>query len=117
IKEEKSYFSSKIQPNYLLSILFVKPKLSNNRLHGQKGAYLLFGLDEADSEKSIPLIVDEGNSLRLNARLRPGQTPIAKITKVSLGREITMDKLEKLGVTAPYIYPEMAKVSEYLVPK
>lgn len=114
IKEEKSYFSNKVDPEHLLSILFVKPKLTNNRLHGQKGAYFLFGLNQNDLNKAIP-IIQGGESPRLNSSLQRSQLPMAKITKVLLGSEIRMKQLEKFGVTTPYIYPEMDKVSEYLV--
>ncbi|MCG5516376.1 MULTISPECIES: FRG domain-containing protein [unclassified Ectothiorhodospira] len=115
IKEEKSYFSHKIDPIHLFSILFVKPKLTNNRLHGQKGAYLLFGLNEQDINNSIPIFVeDTPDHLSLNSTIHSEQFPIRKITKVLISCEIRMEHLEKLGITTPYIYPELDHVSHYL---
>lgn len=114
IKEEKSYFSHKIDPKHLLSILFVKPKLTNDRLHGQKGAYLLFGLNQNDLHRAIPVIDSHQGELYLNGQLDRSQLPIVKMTKVILSNDIDMEHLERLGVTRPYIYPEMDRVAGYL---
>ncbi|WP_305909904.1 FRG domain-containing protein [Methylomarinum sp. Ch1-1] len=115
IKEEKGYFSHKINPNHLLSIHFVKPKLTNNRLHGQKGAYLLFGLNEYDINSAIPVLDMHDGKLRLNSSIDRLFYPIVKMTKVLLSADIRMKDLERLGVTRPYIYPEMERVAEYFV--
>ena len=114
IKEEKCYFSPKVQPRHLFSILFVKPKLTNNRLHGQKGAFLLFGLNPDDVGAAIPIIEYSSKKPRLNVSLSLGTTPIVKISKIMLSNAIKMCDLEKLGITKPFIYPEMDKVAEFL---
>ena len=53
-----------------------------------------------------------GAGLRL--ALDPCFHPIAKITKIVLSSHIQKSDLEKLGISKPYIYPELDKVSEYL---
>ncbi|MGR9051071.1 MAG: FRG domain-containing protein, partial [Gammaproteobacteria bacterium] len=55
IKEEKPYFQNLIDPKHVFSLFCVKPKYSNQRILGQKGAFLLFGLNKKDVEKPIPV--------------------------------------------------------------
>lgn len=117
IREEKSYFRSLIDPVHLFSVLCVKPKYTNGRLLGQKGAFLLFGMDKDDATQSIKLLqkdMNKADMLRLNASLAPDFHPIRKLTKIRLGCGIDHKSLSKLGITMPYIYPEMDKVAEYL---
>ena len=56
IKEETGYFSHIIDPQHIFSAQFVKPKLTNTRIYGQKGAFLLFGLNCEKVEDNIPII-------------------------------------------------------------
>jgi FRG domain len=117
VREEKSYFRSLIDPAHLFSVLCVKPKYTNERLHGQKGAFLLFGMNFTDANNPIKLLQDDPNqadALRINASLESGWHPIRKLTKIRLGRNINLKSLARLGVTKPYVYPEMDKVAEYL---
>jgi FRG domain len=115
IKEEKPYFEDKIDPKHLFSLFCVKPKYSNQRIHGQKGAFLLYGLNKIDAALSIPVFQQSGSSLQL--ALEPGFHPIANVTKIKLSPQIQKSHLEKLGISEPYIYPELDKVSEYLTNK
>lgn len=112
IKEEKPYFVDKINPKHLFSLFCVKPKYSNQRIHGQKGAFLLYGLNKNDVRQSIQVFKQCGTDLQL--ALEPGLHPIANITKIVLNSHIQQSDLEKLGISKPYIYPELDKVSEYL---
>ncbi|MCT7610016.1 FRG domain-containing protein [Aliarcobacter butzleri] len=50
IKEEKSFFESKIEVNDLKKIICIKGKRSNDRITSQSGAFLLFGLDSIFQE-------------------------------------------------------------------
>ena len=115
IKEEKPYFEDKIDPKHFFSLFCVKPKYSNQRIHGQKGAFLLYGLNKIDAALSIPVFQHSGSSLQL--ALEPGFHPIANVTKIKLSPQIQQSHLEKLGISKPYIYPELDKVSEYLTNK
>lgn len=45
IKEEKPYFTDVIVPSDMRSIVCVRPKMSNQRISSQSGAFLLFGLN------------------------------------------------------------------------
>lgn len=117
IGEEKSYFRSLIDPAHLFSVLCVKPKYTNGRLLGQKGAFLLFGMNKNDATKSIKLLqkdISKIDALRLDSSLEPDFHPIRKLTKIRLGCAIDQKSLSNLGITKPYMYPEMDKVAEYL---
>jgi hypothetical protein len=114
IKEEKSYFSHIIDPKHIFSAQFVKPKLTNTRIYGQKGAFLLFGLNFDDVKNHIPIIDynEHGKLVLLDNILI--QHPIKKILKLKISCKIDLTYLKKLGVTKPYIYTGMDKVSEHL---
>ncbi|MBV5299012.1 MAG: FRG domain-containing protein [Rhodoferax sp.] len=117
ICEEKTYFRALIDPAHLFSVLCVKPKYTNARLLGQKGAFLLFGMNLTDAAKSIKLLVNDTsltNVLRLDASLASDFHPIRKLTKICIGSAIDQKSLSRLGVTKPYVYPEMDKVADYL---
>lgn len=45
IKEEKPYFTDCIVPGHMNRILCVRPRMSNQRIQSQSGAFLLFGLN------------------------------------------------------------------------
>lgn len=112
IKEEKGYFSSIINPEHIFSIQCVKPKLSNTRIYGQKGVFLLFGLNSENFKKEISIIkYDENNQSFLS--VETPTHPITKIMKIKIGCKIKLKTLEKLGITTPYIYTGLDKVSEY----
>jgi hypothetical protein len=117
IKEEKGYFSNIIDPQHIFSVQFVKPKLTNTRIYGQKGAFLLFGLNCENIKKHIPIIkYDEKTktSKLLNNNNYNYSHPIIKIMKIRVSCLIMLDPLKKLGVTKPYIYTGLEKVSEHL---
>jgi hypothetical protein len=115
IKEEKGYFSHIIDPQHIFSVQFVKPKLTNTRIYGQKGAFLLFGLNCENVNKHIPIIqYDEKTKTSTLFNDDCYSHPIIKIMKVRVSCLITLDHLKKMGVTKPYIYTGMDKVSEHL---
>lgn len=114
IREEKSYFLGKINPEHLFSVLLVKPKLTNNRLHGQKGSFLIYGLNQFDAAKSLQVVEYHKSRPYLSARFK-SRAPFAKIRKLLISQKIQYSDLKKLGVTTPFIYPEMDKVADYLL--
>jgi hypothetical protein len=115
IKEEKSYFSDIIDPQHIFSAQFVKPKLTNTRIYGQKGAFLLFGLNCENVKKHIPIIqYDEKTKTSTLLNDDCYSHPIIKIMKVRVSCLITLDHLKKMGITKPYIYTGLEKVSEHL---
>lgn len=109
IKEEKSYFQDLIDPKDLFRIVAVKPKLTSQRLQGQKGAFLLYGLNKEDANKPIPLITDS-EQLNIDEQTHP----VLSLTKIVLSPSINNDQLKRIGITKPFIYPELDKVSEHL---
>ena len=109
IKEEKSYFQDLIDPKDLFRIVAVKPKLTSQRLQGQKGAFLLYGLNKEDPNKPISLITDN-EQLNNDAQTHP----VLSLTKIILSPKITKKNLKRIGITTPFIYPELDKVSGYL---
>ena len=111
IKEEKPYFEPIINPQHIFSILGVKPKYNNQRIHAQKGAFLLFGLNKYDESKHLNLITKSNNKLFIDNSYNH---PIVNIHKVILDNKIKLSDVEKLGITLPYIYPEIDRVSKYL---
>ncbi len=55
IQQEKPYFSPRIQPEHIQSVVCVKPKMDNQRVIRQDGAFLLFGTKRNKHEPaSIP---------------------------------------------------------------
>jgi hypothetical protein len=112
IREEKPQFEAILNPNDITSILCVRPKLTSNRLKSQKGFFLLFGLNPNNPKKSIKLIT---NRTLLNEKTI--FHPIHKMHKLILKATSIKNmkkNLNKIGITQPFIYPEMDKVADYL---
>lgn len=112
IREEKPQFEPILNPKDLTSIQCIYPKLTSSRIKSQKGFFLLFGLNPNNSEKPIKLI--ENDNLLDDSRVKH---PISKIHKLRL-KSSNIKKMKKdlknLGVTEPFIYPEIDKVADYL---
>lgn len=108
IKAEKSYFEPVVVPEHIFSVFYVKPKYSFERIRGQKGAALLFGLNYQNYEKCISL---------LDGSQPQNWSPVTNITKIYLEGNITLADIEKLGINKAYIYPDMQNVGEYLKQK
>ena len=112
IREEKPQFEPIIKAKDLTSILCVRPKLTNNRLKSQKGFFLLFGLNPNRVDKSIQLFKNEKLLKDCNVK-----HPIKKIHKLKI-KSCQIEKmkidLKKLGITQPFIYPEIDQVANYL---
>lgn len=114
IREEKPQFAAIIDPVHLTSIQFVYPKFTSNRVKMQKGAFLLFGLNAEDASQPIKLM-DEKGYLKLESN---ANHPIIKVHKAILKYDHIckmQEELKSLGIRKPFIYPEIDKVSEYLV--
>lgn len=103
------YFNDLIDPVDIFSILAVKPKLNSQRLQKQKGAFLLFGLNKDNYQESFK-IINEKKELNPDSKYHP----IVKLTKIIIAPTIKLSDLATLGITKPFIYPELDRVSEYL---
>jgi len=117
IREDKPHMQSLINFADIFSVQCVKTKLNNDRVYMQKGAFLLFGLNANDVEKPIPLdgSYEKPNYWRDN--LGWDGVPIDEILKIRIGNEISLENLENLGISEPYIYPNMEKIGGYLIKK
>lgn len=115
VREEKPHFEAIIDPEHLTSIQFVYPKFTSNRVRTQRGAFLLFGLNVEDASKPIKLIDEKGDLIKAKKLV---DYPVKVIHKFVLKYDY-IDKMQKelksLGIRTPFIYPEIDKVSEYLV--
>lgn len=113
IKDEKPQFDSIIEPAHLTSIQFVLPKLTNNRVRSQKGAFLLFGLNPECYLAPIKLL-DNGIFVKSNHIIEHPilnlHTAILKFDHI----QTMKTDLKKLGIKLSFIYPEIDKVSESL---
>lgn len=118
IRNDISHYQELIVPENLVSVQIVKPKLTNTRIHSQKGAFLLFGLNYQDCELSIPIIkIVNGVPKILKSKINLNSNPIDSIVKISISNKITSNLLDKIGIKLPYIYPEMEMVCKYFKEK
>jgi hypothetical protein len=119
IREDKPYMLPAINLGDIFSVLCVKTKLNNDRIMMQKGAFLLFGLNANDAAKAIPLDGSYGkpNYWQDREDIKWVGTPIEKILRISLEKEISLENLENLGISKPYIYPNMEKIAEHFTKK
>jgi hypothetical protein len=117
IQSDKSYMQPLINLGDIFSVQCVKTKLNNDRIFMQKGAFLLFGLNINCVEKAIPLdgSYDKPKYWKDKKYIKWVGTPIKKIVKIRIGDGISLDNLKRLGISKPYIYPNMEKVGQYFV--
>ncbi len=106
IRDEKPHFEPIIDPQHIFSVFCVKPKYTNRRIRGQKGALLLFGLNPDNCTEPIR-VLDSTNWTR-------NRSPIRRVNQIKLAPSVTLRDLETLGITEPYMYPELDGVAEYL---
>ena len=102
IRQEKSLFEPKIEPEHLKSVICVKPLQDNPRIMRQDGSFFLFGVNK---QKPLPAKVPskyiyKPKELRLIVR--------------SAEKEKMRDQLEALGVSEGKIYPEIDSVALYV---
>lgn len=101
IREEKPYFEAKIIPKDLERTIFVKPKLDNERIIRQGGAFILFGI-KGDKYKPATL-------RNIYKRQKIHKFIIADSAKNKIIKE-----LQLLGITHSSLFPELDKTSNQL---
>ncbi|SUW63502.1 FRG domain [Buttiauxella agrestis] len=102
IKKEKSYFEDKMSLDSIDCVVCVKPKLNNARIIKQDGAFLLFGMS---NDKHTP------------SKIPTKYLPSGTEKRVFIANEFKgkiIEQLEKIGISAATIYPEIDKVSNYI---
>jgi len=100
IKQEKHFFEPKIVPQHLQSVVCVKPKLDNQRIIRQDGAFFLFGINGTKSKcTEFP---KEKIFYPDNKRL---------IIKAADKKKI-LKQLKRFGITSSKIFPEIENVAK-----
>ena len=100
IREDKPFFEPKIDPLDISKIIIVKPKLDNERIIRQQGAFFLFGNLKNRKNKEIPVISDSWVLERI------------KINEDSK-KDILME-LDKLGINELSLFPGISSVANYV---
>ncbi|MDO8447990.1 MAG: FRG domain-containing protein [Rhodoferax sp.] len=97
VREEKSFFEPRVQPEHLRTIVCVKGKRSNNRISSQSGAFLLFGLDAVLDEKGTPEI---------------GLSRISVTSKATI-----LEQLDLLNINESTVFPYIENSAKYVANK
>lgn len=98
IKEEKSFFQEKINPNDMKKIICVKGRMMNNRMISQSGAFLLFGLGNE------PFISNDEMKIE-----------IISINSKSKGE--IMKNLDSLNINDSTVFPYIDNSAKYISDK
>lgn len=99
IKYEKPHFLDVINPEDLSQVFCVLPKLDNPRIIRQAGVFFLYGIDQ---EKKKPA----------KLKIQPLRITINKAGKRSILKDLSL-----LGIDESTLFPELDKVTDYLVNK
>jgi len=100
IQQEKHFFEPKIEPEHLESVICVKPKLDNQRIIRQDGAFFLFGINGtkakcADFPKEK---IFYPNNFKLIIK--------------SAEKEKILIQLKRFGITNSKIFPEIDNIAK-----
>lgn len=102
IRQEKPYFKSCINPEHMKSVLCVKPKLDNQRIIRQDGAFLLFGM--ADNKNKMACL---NESWVLNPE---GKRFVIK----QKDKKDILKQLSYVGISKAKLFPEIDMVSQFI---
>jgi hypothetical protein len=97
IREEKPFFEPKIDPTHLRKIICIKGKKTNDRIHSQSGAFLMFGLDT---------VFDENGTVDIQVNR------ITIINKASILKE-----LDLLNINESTVFPYIENSAKYVAQK
>jgi hypothetical protein len=97
VRIEKPHFVPNIEPSDLELPVYVKPKMNNRRIIAQSGAFIVYGARRLSGS-----MID--NDLRL-------QRVLVKADQKARIR----GELERLGIHASALFPEIDKASEFIV--
>lgn len=97
VRIEKPHFEMNIDPQHLKQPVFVRPKMSNRRIIAQSGAFLIYGARRLRTQ-------DVDTDLRVSRAIVPADEK-AEIRQ----------QLERLGIHASSLFPEIDKAAAYIV--
>lgn len=101
IRSEKPHFQNNIEKNDLTKNVFVKPKLDNDRILRQGGAFILFGINGNKFDHS-----------ELTNVYKPQK--IHKFIIAPEKKDAMMINLARLGISYNSLFPELDKTSNQL---
>ncbi|MFT6835253.1 MAG: hypothetical protein ACJA0H_001289 [Francisellaceae bacterium] len=102
IRQEKPHFTENINPNDISSVVCVKPKMDNQRVIRQDGAFFLFGID---NNKHSPAQISEEWLYNPEDKRH--------IIKRS-DKESILKQLESIGISQAKLFPEIDMVSQFI---
>jgi hypothetical protein len=102
IRQEKPHLLEPIKPTVIESVICVKPKLDNQRVIRQDGAFLLFGINE---NKHQPARIKEDWIFNPNDK--------RYIIKHSVKKSI-LAQLKSIGISKAKLFPEIDMVSQFI---
>ena len=105
VQREKPYFESRIVPEDVINVLFVKPSMLNQRIVKQSGAFIIVGAMSEDNSDIVKAL----NSYRFS---RNGIRPVFIIPAKC--KKIIQDELSLCDLHAGAIYPEIEKVAAHI---
>ena len=105
VQREKPYFESRIVPEDVVNVLFVKPSMLNQRIVKQSGAFIIVGAMSEDNSDIVKAL----NSYRFS---RNGIRPVFIIPAKC--KKIIQDELSLCDLHAGAIYPEIEKVAAHI---
>nr|WP_297309945.1 FRG domain-containing protein [uncultured Flavobacterium sp.] len=100
VREDKPFFEPKINPLDISKIIIVKPKLDNERIIRQQGAFFLFGNLKNRKNKEIPIISDSWI--------------LERITINEDSKKDILMELDKLGINELSLFPGISSVANYV---
>lgn len=100
VREDKPFFEAKINPLDISKIIVVKPKLDNERIIRQQGAFFLFGNLKNRKNKEIPIISDSWI--------------LERITINEDSKKDILMELDKLGINELSLFPGISSVANYV---
>ncbi|MBU1658148.1 FRG domain-containing protein [bacterium] len=104
IQKEKNNFRKIVNPEHFdNAIVCIKPKLNNQRIIAQQGAFLIYGIKDGDKFKLPEL---------KNADISVEEIVIPYDKKTTINEE-----LEKIGISEQRLFPEIENSAKYIVKK
>lgn len=105
IQEEKPYFKNEIELDHLESVVCVQPKLDNQRIIKQSGAFLLFGINETKLKPAM---------IKVSYYKKDEDGHRVRLLIAQNGKNTILNELAELSISEATLFPEIDKVSSYL---
>lgn len=97
VRIEKPHFTANIDPRDLELPVYVKPKMSNRRIIAQSGAFIVYG------------------ARRLSGKSPDEDLRLQRVTIRARHKAAIRSELERLGIHASSLFPEIDKAASFVV--